>query len=286
MLRISRVLFPTDHGEGAAVALSHAARVAGHHGARLDVLHVTGPASAGRPPIDLAQLAGGVNVELVERQRDSALRGILDYAGESDADVIVMATHARRGLDRFLIGSVAEQIVRAAECPVLTVGPRATAPAGGSRILVPVDFSAHAERALRHAAGLAEAYEAAIDLVHAVHVPALPADYGVSPLGADRTPAFVEGSRRALESLRSRYLPGTLAGDVLVEVGHPADVILAAVEERAPDLVALATHGLTGLQRLAMGSIAEYVVRRAPCAVFTVKSFGKSLLDDSADADA
>jgi len=279
MLSIDRILFPTDRGEGAAPALAHAALLAEKHGAVLEVFHVVGVAGAPHRTLDLAQIASRARIEEVERAGDSALRTILAHAEETDADVLVMATHGRRGIDRLLIGSIAEHVVRAAPCAVLVVGPRAEAPpAAGARILVPIDFSAHSEGALRHAVGLAEGYDATVDLVHAVHVPTLPPGYGVVPLGADRTPAFVEGSRSALAGLAERHVPPARRGDIVVEVGHPADVILSTIDARHPTLVVLATHGQTALQRLAMGSIAEYVVRRAHCAVFTVRSFGKSLL--------
>jgi nucleotide-binding universal stress UspA family protein len=63
--------------------------------------------------------------------------------------------------------------------------------------------------------------------------------------------------------------------------GHPAAALLDMLDDAAIDLVAIATHGRTGLQRLVMGSVAEKVVRMAPCPVFTVKSFGKSLVVSS-----
>jgi nucleotide-binding universal stress UspA family protein len=288
MLAIDRILLPTDYGEGTEAAVAHAAFLARRHGARLDVLHVTGPAGVGTRPFDIASRAGDVTLQIVERTDDSALRAIMDFARESDADLVVMATRGRRGLDHFLMGSVAEQVVRGAECPVLTIGPRAAGPEapGPRRLLVAIDFSAHSEVALRHAAGLAGDYDATVDLLHAVHVPVLPPGYGIAPIGVDRTPAFVEGSRTALGSLAARHLPADRAGDVIVEVGHPADVILRTIEERSPFMVLLSTHGLTGLKRLALGSVAEYVVRRASCTVFTVRSFGKSLLPDPMPHDA
>src|SRR5690606_2923950 len=94
--------------------------------------------------------------------------GILDYAGRVDADLIVMATHSRRGLDHLLLGSIAEAVVREAVCPVFTVGPMERLDEDRPpRLLVPADFSKHARRALAYAKELARLYEAEL---HALHV--------------------------------------------------------------------------------------------------------------------
>lgn len=133
------VLFPTDGSEGAAVALDHALNVAENYGATLHFLNVantdrTSVTGVGDQVVDALERAGedavadaadsarGRGLDTVE----AVLRGdpsdtIVDYASDRGVDLIVMATHGRRGLDRFLMGSVTEKVVRAADVPVLTV---------------------------------------------------------------------------------------------------------------------------------------------------------------------
>ena len=133
------ILYPTDGSEGATVALEHALDLATIHDATLHVLYV---ADTNRE--SLTTVAGEV-VDALEREgeaivagvvdrvsgRDVAVvdevvqgdphRAILDYAGDHGIDLIVMATHGRQGIDRYLLGSVTERVVRTSDVPVLTV---------------------------------------------------------------------------------------------------------------------------------------------------------------------
>ena len=134
------VLFTTDGSEGADVALEHAIDHALRYDATLHVLYViekTYPAlEAGAPDLlDALEEEGERALEHARSQAKAAgvesiqgsvaggspYRQILDYIDEHDVDLVVMGTHGRRGLDRYLLGSVTEKVVRAAGCPVLTV---------------------------------------------------------------------------------------------------------------------------------------------------------------------
>jgi nucleotide-binding universal stress UspA family protein len=109
----------------------------------------------------------------------------------------------------------------------------------------------------------------------------LPDTYGLGLLWADALPDLVERSEDELRRVAERLLgPGRL-GEVTVVVDTPAAAILDAAGRLGTDLIVLATHGQTGLKRFALGSVAERVVRYAPCPVFTLKSFGKSLVPAS-----
>ena len=236
------------------------------------------------PPAD-------VHVVEVEVPGMTVPEALCRYAHEQRVDLIVMGTHGRRGVAHFALGSLAEEVVREAPCPVLTVrrtaspdASRSAGPPAARRLLVPVDFSERSEVALRHAVALAEALGGRVDLLHAVDLPALPTFYGVTTLAS--LPDLVTHSRAALRKIVRRLLPEGVRGDVLVETDAPAAAILAAVQQRRPDLVVMATHGLRGLKRLALGSVAERVVQRAPCPVLTVKSFGRSLLTEPQPQEA
>lgn len=293
MLKIRNVLLPTDGTALAEHAFVQAVFFAGHHAARLHVLHIEiahgdrvgtlvtdPPAESGPFRARLHEAAAeSVGVEIVHADlaSESAEEGILEYAKGHDTDLIVMATHGRKGLDHVLIGSTAEAVVRRAPCPVLTVCPSAEhSHVEVERIVVPVDFSEHAWVATAYAKGLAQLFGATVHLVHAIDV--LPA------VGfADTPPVFPteemqDDARKALKDVyeESEGPAGPVEFHVLV--GHPAIESLSAAKQLDADLMVISTHGRTGLKRMLMGSVAEQMVQKAPCPVFVVKAFGRSLL--------
>ena len=134
------ILLPTDGSDGTHRAEDHAIQLAAEHGAALRVLHVvnlgaippevgadrvadaleTAGESAIADVVDRAEAAGIEDVSGVI-EHGSPHREILDYADDHDVSLVVMGTHGRTGLDRYLLGSVAERVVRLSETPVLTV---------------------------------------------------------------------------------------------------------------------------------------------------------------------
>ncbi len=293
MLRVETVLVPTDFSRCADQALYQAADLASQAGATLHLLHVStppgvpteNPEAAGQTE-DLVQwLREEVRVpdlEIVrsERRGFAPAPEILAYAEEIDADIIAMGTHGRRGLGAVLIGSVAAEVVRRARCPVVTVREQAEARLLSTMqdILVPVDFSDFSRRALRKAAILADTVDATLQLLHVVDAPLHPSFYAAGvrgPLEADSD--LAERCRLELTRLAASAAPECKTM-LHVREGHPAEVICDYAQNRACDLIFIATHGLTGLQRFLLGSVTEKVVTHAPCPVFVVKSFGKSLL--------
>lgn len=306
MLSIRRILWPTDLSTGAGRAFPYAAALASWHDAELHVLNVRedGGSSEGEagsfpvseqalhellttngdPPehVDLASLP------IVQEQRDgtSPPDAIVSYAEDHDIDLVVVGTHGRRGLQRLLIGSVAEEVLRTAPCPVLTVrGEEEVAPAWAVRnILVPLDFSDASVDALRHAKELALTYGAQITLLHAVEEVVYPSAYGIEPANLPG-PQVIDRVEKNLANL-ARTEIGYEHVVVQAKVGYAPSTILDHAEANEVDLVVIATHGRTGLERMLLGSVAERVVRRAPAPVFVVKSFGKSLLPPSSNSEA
>lgn len=307
MLSIQRILWPTDFSDGAEHAFPYAAVLADWHEAELHCINVregTPDVRAGMAehfPVSLETLASylasaegkapPVDVEdlsIRQEQADasSPADAILSYADEQDMDLVVSGTHGRRGLQRLLIGSVAEELIRRSSCPVLTVraGPDAAAAWTVDTILVPVDFSTEAEHAVRYAKELAHTYEAEIILLHAVEQVTYPQAYGMDM-------ADVPGEnvlQRVEESLAEMADSLIDYEHVVVDsaVGHAPSVILEYQDEHDVDLTTISTHGRSGLERLLLGGVSERVVRRATSPVFVVKSFGKSLLPPSAEHDS
>ena len=294
MLAIDRILFPTDGSDCARVAHDRAATLAQQHDAELHILNVVEERTNNLD--NLAELIDIRQEDIlrqlripVEPTRDgdvlkeqvthpSAAGGILQYARTHDIDLIVMGTHGRRGVQRVLMGSVAEEVVRLAPCPVFTVceDARKTEIEGG-RMLVPLDFSVHSAALVAHAQALAASFDASIDLLHVIETISLPAVYGVEGDVFDEDDVRARSADALAERAAELDAHG-IETHTHLRIGHPARSILNFIEERGTSMVVIATHGRTGVEHLLLGSVAEKVVRMAPCPVFTVKSFGKSLV--------
>ncbi len=139
-------------------------------------------------------------------------------------------------------------------------------------ILVPIDFSPNAAAVLEWAAHLAEEHECPLVLLHAYHLPVdfqqlegayLPPDFWTQV----KNDAAANLERQA-EPLRARGL----RVETVLREGYPASVIEEEAQTRNVDLIVIGTRGHTGLKHLLLGSVAERVVQKAPCAVLTVKS--------------
>jgi nucleotide-binding universal stress UspA family protein len=304
MLNLDTILFPTDFSSVAEDAFSHAAHLALQSGATIHVFNVVTPeGDTDANPMEflpitpaetneigstapqrmevqtVTQERGTVPVVYTQTDSASPQTAIVDYATEHEVDLVVMGTHGRKGMDRLLSGSVAEEVVRRAPCPVFTVLASEDQPPRTpiDRVVAPVDLSEQSALVRDHAAALATVYGASLDLLHVVEEAAFPTAYGVDPL-TPAQPDVQDRAREALESLAADLddFPNLVNTHVLA--GYAARDIVDFADEHAADLLVMATHGRTGLQRFLIGSVTEKVVRSAPCPVFTVKSFGKSLV--------
>jgi nucleotide-binding universal stress UspA family protein len=293
MLTIRRILFPTDFSDGAARAFPQAAHLADWHDAELHIVHVTGPQDEadtalpvsldtfrdwlGQPSEDSLSL-DALSITQHQVESDAPPERLVAYAEDQDIDLVVMGTHGRRGVQRMLLGSVTEEVVRKAPCPVLTVRTDADETPGTAirRILVPVDFSEASEIAVQHAKEIAQTYGAEIDLLHVVEEVVYPSAYGVEPpyVPSQSVVARVE---KALGTMAREDI-GYEHVQVSARIGYAPLTILDHVESNDIDLIVLATHGRTGLDRMLLGSVAERVLRRAPTPVFIVKPDQKSLV--------
>lgn len=299
MLQIKNILFPTDYSVSAEHAFSQAAYLAERYNATLHVLHVADPvpSSSTVQPLQFseADVAEELRLSLEEpstpfqsrkqivqaerpREGGSVSYTILAYAEDHDIDVIVMGTHGRSGAERLLMGSVASQVVRLATCPVFTIRHDARVAARGSilRILVPVDFSEHAYLAATYATDLAATYGAHLDLIHVIEETALPTIYGIEPMVV-QIPDVEQEAQKALDHIAETARQAGVSVKIHVHIGHPSRDIIDFAASDGADLIVMATHGLTGLKRFFLGSVAEKIVQHAPCPVFTVKGFGKDL---------
>lgn len=140
------------------------------------------------------------------------------------------------------------------------------------RILVPVDFSDTARKALLYAVPSAMAFDAEVQVVHVVQPYTVPAEVGYMPPELTASPQeLVNSAREELNKLCAREIGARARFQVQAREGVPWPEVIAAARETNADLIILATHGWTGLKHGLLGSVAERVVRHAPCPVLVVR---------------
>ena len=294
MLNIKKILLPTDLSVCAEHGMRQAVLWCERYGAELHVFHVVADTEPGSVK-DKKERAGVALKDHLERYEPMSFKTRLEirfggpaasqisqYVSEESIDLVIMGTHGRTGLSGLFMGSVAENVLRDAPCPVLVVPmhERETGEAPPSRILVPVDFSDWSHNAVRYAKAIAAMHGAKILLLHVIEDVVLPDFY----LAAG-TALFLqepEIRRKSEERLKTMFRD---AGepDVPMEAyvinGRAALDIAGFAEENDIDFIVLPTSGLSGINRLLIGSVAEKVVRRAVCPVLTLKPFGHQLID-------
>jgi nucleotide-binding universal stress UspA family protein len=291
------ILLPVDGSPTSESAVPAAVSLARQTGARLHIVHVqvaaaTWAAVPGLPPAASAEtdaaarayldeltervsteLGESVSFELLDPPPAAAIVG---YARRASIDMIVMATHGRRGLSRAWLGSVAAGVIREAPVPVLLIRPKRRMPRTLRirHVLVPLDGSETAEAVLPHAIRLARASGARVTafsvvepvfrLGEAVLVPSVALD----PESYSRR---VRAARDYLARIVDRLKDEGVEAAPYVVSGEAVDAITQFAESADVDLIALATHGRSGWQRFAFGSVADKVVRTGARPVLVVK---------------
>ena len=228
------------------------------------------PAVSYFPPPRLAEAvdalrAKGIDAHLTIREGKPA-EEILQYAKLRQPDLIVMETEGRSGLQRLARKSVAEEVLRHAEVPVLLVRPGASRKTW-SRILVALDGSSRAEEVLDDVLPLAEQLDASVELVRV----ALPTITGMG-IGDIPGVVFHDDPKPYLRQVQVRLLEAGINARIAALEGRAATAILERAKETDAVLIAMTTHGRTGVERLLMGSIAEEIVRRSSCPVLIRRS--------------
>ena len=225
-------------------------------------LAATFPGTAVRYTVDMGQAADA----------------IIENAASDPAMLIAMATHGRSGLDRYLLGSVAEKVLRGADNPLLLVraGAEAAADEVGFRtIVVPLDGSELAETILPMVAGLAKKLDSEVTLFRAYRIPA-GISKGDAVVSAEAYADMLDGLREeAAEYLDSKAAEvrrlGVESVSPLGKEGFAADEIIGLGSDKPTALIAMVSHGRSGVKRWLLGSVAETVVRHAAGAVLVAR---------------
>jgi nucleotide-binding universal stress UspA family protein len=212
-------------------------------------------------------------------QRGPAAEAIVGFAEKEDIQHIVMATHGYTGISRWTHGSVAERVLQSASVPVLLVRAKAGAlrdlrqPMSCQRILVPLDGSARAEQVLPAVIPIASALGSEMILfqVPIVHVSGWSTGEWFMPL--DGVLATADQSAQAyLSYVANRHKKQGVKVSTATRMGPVAESIVEHAEANRVDLIAMCTHGRTGLGRWVLGSVADRVLRAGSIPIFLVRA--------------
>ncbi len=206
-------------------------------------------------------------------------RSIVEHTGELSRDLIVISTHGRGGPRRWLYGSIAQQVIAQGQTPVLLIPP---APAARSsfqcqRIVVPLDGNAEHEQGLRMAIDLAQACRAAVHLV--LVVPTLDRLTGEKAATGKLTPLATSVMLDMQQENANEYLINQLTQLKAIGVtltaevarGEPATAVVEAAKRTNADLIALGTHGKTGLDAFWSGSLTPKISDQSPAPILLVR---------------
>jgi len=302
MKPFAQLLAASDFSGASRDALAIAGDLAARSGAAVTLLHAYDSKPLGAAQAHLSQSARGPDssrelvaraegelrhsrqnelgaverVELLVIEHPSPALAITERAASVEADLIVVGTHGRAGMSRWLMGSVAEQVTRLAPCSVLTVRPRSNGPQQlPGRILVGTDFSPAAEPALKVSAMLAGLLGAEVTLAYCY-------DRSVPLLAPAGGPALIDA--RQIERAAQADLSAALAAVAKVElaavprVGHrllesrnAAASLCSYADDHDVDLIVVGAQGRTGHERVLIGGVAEKVARHASCSVLTAR---------------
>jgi nucleotide-binding universal stress UspA family protein len=210
----------------------------------------------------------GVTIDSKILRRVSAADSILEFINDNDFDLVVMGTHGRTGLKKWMYGSVAEKVVRLSPVPVLTTH-HPLKKFAIEKILVPLDFSEYSKKASDTAIQLARRFNAALTFLHVIEQEYHPAFYTANVESIFR----VDPELRDRSTQKLREFTGYESEDVVyvVSEGKAFKEIVEYARKNHSDIIVMATRGFTGLEHLLIGSTTERVVRLAPCPVLTVE---------------
>jgi len=287
-VQVKNIVFATDFSNVAAAALPFAAQIAESFGAKLFAVHAKTPENYALPTPevwpaanmqlerDVEQLKKAMSERFpkVENEvliAEGGVWGVVEaMADEKKADLIVVGTSGRGGVGKFILGSGAEEILRRAKCPVLTVGPHSPSEppqeAKFKKIVYATNFGEGFPAAAAYAVALAQEYQAHLTLLHVIEP---------SKTGELVRPHELEAA--ALDHLR-----GLVPQDAelwcepkaIVLHGSPAEKILEIAGNENADLIVMGVREAKGVLRATHlpAAVAHQVVSRATCPVLTVRA--------------
>ena len=294
-MMIKKILCAIDRSPSSLQAFGYALALARWQSARLNLLEVIeealppgvnrAPTSDGVPNetrttlerdlrrVLTARRASDVKVEISLRN-GNVVQEILEQAKKSQPDLMVIGSHGRGGIQRLVLGSVAEKVLRLATCPVLTVrrGVRLVRRSRSpfATILCPTDFSAAANKAVAYAKRLAQEADAKLILMTAVEWPF--GDEVTSGAVAELQKSIASNASDALTRLLPRPASNGPRAQAIVAVGKASAAIVKVARARSVDLIVMGVSGRGALDVAILGSTTHHVIREGAWPVLTVRT--------------
>jgi len=282
-----KILVPLDGSELAELALPYAEELSGRLGSEVTLLAVTESAEVQdyhkqqiylQRRIDVAE--SGIKRYLEKpkgeeiKVKSAILVGhtaeeIVDYADKEDIGLIIMATHGRSGISRWALGSVADKVVRAAKQPVALIrakGARNDLREGGilNKVLVPLDGSKESETIIPYIKELASRLKVELTLLMVVtkayHVEAVGEEMVQIPYTENEMGLLTANAGSYIQKMEDLLKGEGIATRTEIKLGDAAEEIIKIADELRSDMVAMSTHGRSGISRWTLGSVANKVL--------------------------
>ncbi len=295
MSQISNIVVPLDFSDVSEAALTRAIAIGERANAWLHLVHAILPLDMSgfrhefsssmadgawermreNAETDLAVAANrarGAGLHVTETVvEDAPIDAIETTYQAKEGDMIVMGTHGYSGIKHLMLGSVTEKTLRTIHAPVFCVkGSEEKQREPIKKMIVATDFSEPAAFAASFAMDLAEDHGASVEIVHVTQSPTTTAaPYGV-PLSTEYLMAVRQAAQKRVKELEESLTREKVSIDTYVQEGWAPGIINERAKAIGADLVVMGTHGHTGIKHVLLGSVAERVVRTAPCSVLTV----------------
>jgi nucleotide-binding universal stress UspA family protein len=285
---IKSVLTPLDGSDLAAQALSYALPVAERHNAQLHLVFVI-PTDAEASDEDEARAYLASVVESLGRDAKTHVRigsapdEIIEAADALDDPLVVMTTHGRTGVGRWIYGSVADKVVHATKAPVLLLRSGSPALEDGriGKIMLSLDGSAYSEAAIPFATSMATIFESELHVVRVAETASLYSTLGYETYApgagqpmADVVEYMVAEIHKYISKVTAELKAEGLNVQGVVLEGFAGEELLAYEERVQPHLLVMATRGRSGFNRFIFGSVAERVLKSGTTPVLMVKPSG------------
>ena len=285
-----KILVPLDGSDLAEIALPYAEKLAVAFGSEVALLYVSEAAEdqyRHMHQLYIEDMAGQMRSR-IKKVTPLVLDGkpakeIIDYAEKNKVGLIIMASHGRSGISPWSMGSVANKVLHAAKMPLLlikAVEPSQQAPGKQilNRILLPLDGSEVGEAAVPYVKELFERLGSEVILFEVVspgkHIRTVGGlDYVLYP-EQDLEQIKAEASKR-LDKVYQQLKGGKGKVKIEVRVGNVAQEIIKFTEEKSVNLIAISSHGRSGIARWVFGSIAHKVVQASKTPLLIVRATGK-----------
>ena len=293
-----KILVPLDGSDLAEIALPYAEELAGALGCDITLIHVSESADEkyenmhqlyiekiveatiqGAEKFRKNKRAKKIKVSSVHLTGHVAEQ-IVDYAYKENIGLIVMTTHGRSGIRRWILGNVAAKVVRATDRPIALIRAKDTPPEARAerinKILVPLDGSKASEVVIPHVSELASKLKAEVVLFQVVapsyFVYAIPGEAVLQPHSPEDLQNMIENSKLYLDKVGAEFRDKGIETTSEVGIGGPAEEIIRIADEIQVDMVAMSTHGHSSISLWAFGSNADKVLHAGDTPVLLVRT--------------